>query len=172
MFQFFHHSLTFTSLNQALLVFRMKTWQRKREEPRMGKGVGDSANGSVSQAVEQLILNLTVPLESKQPKWHHPWEHSQENRLLWNSRVLVICLHEINFSAPFAPSCAETTRELGCSALQELLAPLDAHKLQHWLELLDEAQAGAESQDCSGSVHTFISSPSPKFPLPALQHQC
>lgn len=34
----------------------------------MEEGVGDSANRSVSQAVEQLILNLTVPLESKQPK--------------------------------------------------------------------------------------------------------
>lgn len=135
----------------------------------MEKGAGDSAERG---AELQLILNLTVSLESKQPKWHHPWKHCPQNRLLCNSRLLVICLREINSSAPFAPSCAETTPELGCSALQELLAPLEAHKLQHWLELLDETQAGAESQACSVSVRIFISSPSPKFPLPTLQHQC
>lgn len=77
---------------------------------------------------------------SKQPKWLHPWKHSPQNRLLCNSGVLVICLHGMNSCAPFAPSCAEPTPELGCSALQELLAPLDAHKLQHWLELLDGTQ--------------------------------
>lgn len=42
---------------------------------------GDSANRSLSQAVEQLILNLTVPLKPKQPKGHHPWKHSPGIRL-------------------------------------------------------------------------------------------
>lgn len=44
---------------------------------------------------------------------------------------------------------------LCCFACHELLAPLDTYKLQHWLMLLAEMQAGAESHYYSVSVHTF-----------------
>lgn len=142
-FSSFITALMFTSLNQALQLwgFYFSTWKRGRGRGRNEDGKGRFwKNRNIPQAVLQLILNLTVPLRSKQPKWHQPWEHFPQDRLLCNSRVLVICLHEMNPSAHFALSCAETTPELGCSALQEFLAPLEAHKSQHWLELLDETQ--------------------------------
>lgn len=119
----------------AVLVSHMKTWQRRREERGWKREWETAKTGAAAAHPEP-----DCAMGSKQPKWLHPWKHSPQSRLLCNSRVLLICLHEMNSCAAFAPSCAETTAELGCSALQELLAPLDAHKLQHWLELLDEAQ--------------------------------
>lgn len=114
-----------------------------------------------------------MSLDSKQPKWHHGWKRSPENRLLCNSRVLVFWLEGINSYIHFAPSRTETTWELCCLACHELLAPLDTHALQHWLTPLADALSGAESQHCSVSAYTLflllcISPLSPS--APALTH--
>lgn len=150
-------------------------WKRRGR----GKGRNEDGKGSGRFCKTRSVLRLCCssswtwlcPSDPKQPKWHHPWKHFPQNSLFCNSRVLLIGLHEINSSAHFAPSCAETTPELGCSALQELWAPLDAHKLQHWLELLDGTQLELNPRIVLCQSILFISSPSPKFPLPALQHQ-
>lgn len=105
----------------------------------------------------QCIPSWTwLSLDSEQPKWHYLWKHSPENRLLCNSRVLVFLLKEINSYIHFAPSRTETTWELCCYACHEPLAPLATCKWQHWLTLLAEALAGAESRYCSGSIHTLF----------------
>lgn len=90
------------------------------------KGVGDSAKMGAAAAHPEP----GCALGSKQPKWLHPWNHSPPDRLLWNSRVLRICLHEMNSCAAFAPSCG-----LPCTP-GAFSAPLDAPKLQ----LLDGTQ--------------------------------
>lgn len=53
------HSLMFTS--------PFSTWKRGRAKGRDQDGKG---SGRVCKKLLQLILNLTVPLTSKQPKWH------------------------------------------------------------------------------------------------------
>lgn len=57
----------------VVLVFHMKMWKREEckgeEKNEDGKGSGKfRKNRSVPQAVLQLILSLTVPLRSKEPK--------------------------------------------------------------------------------------------------------
>lgn len=123
MFQFFHNSLCshprFPHGNVA----------EQKGGTRMEKGVGESAKNFCSSSWTWLCHS-----HPNSPNDTNPWGHSPLNSLLCTSRVLLICLHEMNSSAPLAWSCAQTTPELGCSALQELSAPWDAHKSQHWLD--------------------------------------
>lgn len=122
MFQFFHHSFMFTSL--------FPTWKRGRAKGRDqdGKGSGRFCKKTSCSSSWTWLCHS----HPNSPNDTNPWEHSPLKSLLCASRVLVICLHEMNSSPPSAWSCAQTTPELGCSALQELWAPWDAHKLSCW----------------------------------------
>lgn len=128
MFQFFHPSLLFPSLNQALLVFHMETWQSKREGP------GWKREWEILQKLPAAHPEPDCATHIQTAQMTPILGNIPTNRLLCNSRMLVICLQGINSLLLFALSCAQTTPELGCSALQEISAPSCSTGLSCWIK--------------------------------------